>query len=277
MVAEQRVAQHYASAGIAERILAALRAVQGAEAPVTPDTLAPADHFHGGGVIATQELVAILQPQTGERLLDIGSGIGGPARWIAAKFGVQVTGVDLTPEFCAAAEELNRATGLANRVRIINGSALDLPVPDGEFHRAYSQNVIMNIDDKPRFYREAFRALRPGGMFAIANACAGPAGEPYYPQMWAATIATSFLATPEETRRDMQEAGFAIVAFRDTTAARLPAQTRQGQQLERGAPPPLGIHLLMGQEVVREAMKNSTRSVAEGRIVMIEALLRKPD
>jgi sarcosine/dimethylglycine N-methyltransferase len=276
MVAEQRVAQHYGSAGIAERILAALRAVQGAEAPVTPDALAPADHFHGGGLATTQELVAILQPQTGERLLDIGSGIGGPARWIANKFGVHVTGVDLTPQFCAAAEELNRATGLVDRVRIINGSALNLPVPDGEFHRAYSQNVIMNIDDKPRFYREAFRALRPGGVFAIANACAGPAGEPYYPQMWAATTATSFLATPEETRRDMQEAGFAIVAFRDTTAGRLPTQARQSQQLERGAAPPLGIHMLMGQDVVREAMKSSARSLADGRIVMIEALLRKP-
>src|SRR5229473_1807360 len=273
MVAEQRVAQHYGSAGIAERILAALRAVQGAEAPVTPDALAPGDHFHGGGLAATQELVLILQPQAGERLLDIGSGIGGPARWIAAKFGVHVTGVDLTPEFCAAAEELNRATGLADRVRIINGSALSLPVPDNEFDRAYSQNVIMNIADKPRFYREVFRVLRPGGVFAIANACAGPAGEPYYPQMWAATAATGFLATQEETRRDMAAAGFAIVSFQDTTAGRLPAQAGQGQ---RGAGSPLGIHVLMGADVVREAMRNSARSLAEGRIVMIEALLRKP-
>ncbi len=276
MVAEERVAQHYGSARIAERILAALRAGQGAQAPVTVDALAPADHFHGRGVLATQELVAILQPQAGERLLDIGSGIGGPARWIAAKFGVHVTGVDLTPEFCAAAEELNRATGLADRIRILNGSALSLPVPDNEFDRAYSQNVIMNIEDKPRFYREVFRALRPGGVFAIANACAGPGGEPYYPQMWAASVATSFLATPEETRRDMQEAGFAIVSFHDTTAGRLPAQAGQGQQLERGMGSPLGIHVLMGVDVVREAMTNSARSLAESRIAMIEALLRKP-
>jgi SAM-dependent methyltransferase len=276
MAIETDVARHYGSAGIAERILAALRDAQGPDAAVTVDALAPADHFHGGGLAATQELIAILRPQAGERLLDIGSGIGGPARWIAAKFGVHVTGVDLTPEFCAAAEQLSRATGLSDKVTIKNGSALALPVPDNAFDRAYSQNVIMNIADKPQFYSEAFRALRPGGVFAIANACAGPGGAPHYPQMWASTAATSFLATPEETRRDMTEAGFTIVAFRDTTAGRLPAQTLQTHQLERGAGMPLGIHVLMGADVVREAMQNSARNLAEGRIVMIEALLRKP-
>src|SRR3954462_15781479 len=97
------VAHHYGSGGIADRILAALREANGPEAPVTPEALAPIDHFHGRGVLATGELVALLKPQPGEHLLDIGSGIGGPARWIAAKSGVRVTGVDLTPEFCAAA------------------------------------------------------------------------------------------------------------------------------------------------------------------------------
>ena len=217
--------------------------------------MAPLDHFHGRGLVATQELAAILHPQPGQRLLDIGSGIGGPARWIAATFGVHVTGVDLTPEFCAAAEDLNRAAGLADRVRIVNGSALELPVPDGAFDAAYSQNVIMNIADKPRFYREAFRALRPGGVLALANVCAGPGGEPYYPQMWAATAATSFLATPDDTRRAVAEAGFAIVSFRDTTAELLPAQPRSGAPSERGAQPGLGIHVLMGGGRARGAEK----------------------
>src|SRR6185369_4241211 len=100
----------------------------------------------------------------------------------------------------------------------LNGSALALPVPDATFDAAYSQNVIMNIADKPLFYREAFRALRPVGRLALSNVCAGPAGEPYFPVPWATTAETSFLATPAEMQRDLAAAGFEIVDFRDTTA-----------------------------------------------------------
>src|SRR5712671_5896332 len=113
------VGRHYGSAGIGERVLAAFRAANGNDAPVTPEGLAPFDHFHGRGLLATQELAAQLALQPGERILDIGSGIGGPARWFAAKYDVQVTGVDLTPEFCAAAEALNAATGLTGHVTIL--------------------------------------------------------------------------------------------------------------------------------------------------------------
>src|SRR5438132_1629085 len=191
------VGRHYGSAGIAERVLAALREAKGPDTPITPENLAPFDHFHGRGVLATQEIAAQLALQPGERVLDIGSGIGGPARWFAATCAVQVTGVDLTPEFCAAAEALNAATGLADRVTIINGSALALPVPDSTFDAAYSQNVIMNIADKRLFYREAFRALRPGGRLALSNLCAGPAGQPLFPGPQATTCETSFLASPD--------------------------------------------------------------------------------
>ncbi len=272
---EEEVARHYGNAGIAARVLAALREAQGPDAPVTVDALAPLDQFHGRGPAATRELVALLQPQQGERLLDIGSGIGGPARWIAAKFGCHVTGVDLTPEFCSAAEALNAASGMKDQVTIIRGSALALPVPDGAFDAAYSQNVIMNIADKALFYREAFRALRPGGRLALSNLCAGAAGAPYYPVPWATTSETSFLATPQAMRADLVAAGFEIADFRDTTAATQEAQRRNRERLEQGDLPRVAANIILGARS-RQMQINSLRNTEEGRCAVIEALVRKP-
>jgi sarcosine/dimethylglycine N-methyltransferase len=269
------VTWHYGSAGIADQVLSALRAASGPEALVTPETLAPFDHFHGRGLAATREIAARLAPSPGERLLDIGSGIGGPARWIAATYSVEVTGVDLTPEFCAAAEALNAVTGLAGRVRIIQGSALALPAPDAAFDAAYSQNVIMNIADKPLFYREAFRVLRPGGRLALSNLCAGPAGEPYFPVPWATTRGTSFLATPDSMRADLLAAGFEIADFRDVTPELLEMHRRFRDRVEKGNAPRIAVEVLMGERAP-EMQRNSIRTIEDGRALAVEALARKP-
>jgi sarcosine/dimethylglycine N-methyltransferase len=229
---EDQVEKHYASGRITARILAALRNVNGPNVPITPETLAPIDHFHGKGVVATEELAALLQPKASDHVLDIGCGIGGPARWIAAKYGCHVTGVDLTAEFCEAARELNGLCGLADRVQILHGSALALPVPDAAFDRAYSQAALMNIADKRRVFREALRVLRPGGLLALSLAGAGSAGKPYYPLPWAITTAISFLATPDEIRGDLLAAGFQIVALRDTSASDAAASAPILKQLE---------------------------------------------
>src|SRR2546428_6661413 len=136
------VEDHYAGddtgSDMASRILAAVRAVYGSDAAITPETLAPLDHFNGRGLAATQELVALLEPHAGESLLDIGSGIGGPARWIAMQYGCMVTGVDVTAAFCEAARALNAACGVADRAPIFQGTALSLPVPEVSFDPASS-------------------------------------------------------------------------------------------------------------------------------------------
>jgi len=274
--AGHQVQDHYASEGIAARILAALRAVGGGGAgPITPDALAPLDHFHGRGLKATQEMVALLEPRPGERILDIGGGIGGPARWIAARFGCHVTSLDLTPEFCRAAEELNAATGLSDRVCVVEGSALDLPFAENAFDRAYSENVAMNIEDKRRFYAEALRVLRPGAVFAFSHYGAGPMGEPDYPLPWAAGPATSFLSSPEETHEQVLAAGFEVLVFRDKTEEVLLDLQENRRRLQEHGLPPLGLQTLMGERI-KELQINVVQSAEEGRLTIIEALARKP-
>jgi SAM-dependent methyltransferase len=268
------VERHYSSTGIAERILAALRNVIGEDEPVGPDALAPLDHLHGRGVEATKEIAATLRPQHGERVLDIGCGIGGPARWIASKFGCHVIGMDLTEEFCKAARILNATSRLSHCVQIIRGDAVALPFGSEVFDRAYSQNVVMNIANKVGFYREALRVLRPEGVLALSNLAAGPKGEPYFPLPWARTRSTSFLSTPEQTRVDLSAVGLKIVSFRDITRELLPTLIAHRRRLETQALPSLGIHILMG-EGFKQLQINSARSIEDGRLVILEVLAAK--
>jgi SAM-dependent methyltransferase len=270
-----KVREHYGSDGIADRLLQALAATGASTENLTPLDLAPLDQFHSRGLEATKELAALLAPTADEHVLDIGCGIGGPARYIAYAHGCRVTGIDLTPEFIAAAEQLNSVTKLSERVGVQCGSATDLPFAEATFDAAYSQNVVMNIEDKAAFYREAWRVLRPGGRLALSNLALGPAGPPLYPVPWAERAETSFLTTPAESRALIEATGFEIASFAETTETMLVFYVAQRERIQREGPPALGVHLLMGDRI-KGMQRNVAQSMEEGRIVPVEILCRKP-
>jgi ubiquinone/menaquinone biosynthesis C-methylase UbiE len=275
----QRIEEHYARSGsggtMVARIIAALRAHVGVDVAITPETLAPVDQLHGRGDLATQELTALLEPRSGETILDIGSGLGGPARWIATKFGCTVTGVDLTEEHCDAARELNAICGLSDRVRIMQGSALDLPLPDQSFDRAYSHNVVMNIADKAGVYREAFRVLKPGGRLVLFHVNAGPhAPVEFFPVGWASVPENSFLASDEETRRDLAAAGFEILTFRDV-AVDPEAVAAARHKLETEGLPPLGPNVIRQGDGLQMQI-NNMRAREDGRVREVQISVSKP-
>lgn len=266
------IVAHYSHGRLQQRLEAALRA-DGID-PQQPslEALAPYDQFHGRGLEATMEVAALMPARAQDHLLDIGSGLGGPARWFAHRFGCRVTGVDLTPEFCALAQQLTAQLGLAARLRFEVADALALPFADASFDGAYSMNVSMNIADKPALYREIRRVLKPGGWLLLSEIARGDGPEPEYPMPWAATAAGSFLATPAHTRAMLEAVGFDVRLLQSTRAQALAYGARSRAAVARGEKPPHRAVMLVHGEQAAAVMKNSARALAEASVEPIELL-----
>lgn len=271
MTEDSSVEDHYSSGTLLGRIRAGLR-VLGAEPPLPPDILAPVDEFHIGGRAATEAFVASLHLNSGSRVLDLGCGLGGPARFIAQTTGAQVTGIDLTEEFIETGRALTEMTGQGDLVRLAVGSILNLPFEGGAFDAAMMIHVGMNISDKSRLAREAARVLRPGGRFGIYDVMRVGDQAPEFPVPWASHPDQSALAPPEAYRTALQQAGFDIVAEtnRVNVAKAFFAKLATAQIAAEG-PPPLGLHLLMG-ETTAIKVHNMVAAIEAGRIAPVEII-----
>jgi ubiquinone/menaquinone biosynthesis C-methylase UbiE len=272
----EQVAQHYGKGGLLDRILGALTEAGKDIDHLTIDDLAPVDEFHSRRRLATEELAAMLAPSATDHVIDIGSGLGGPSRYLAATYGCRVSGIDLTPEFVATAMALTARVGLTERVQFRVGSALDLPFPDAGFACAWSQNVAMNIADRPRYYAEMHRVLRPGGRLAIQDVAMGNEGGLQFPVMWADRPEISFLRTPEETRAMLEAAGFRVIQWIDNTETVLAEVEAERRRISAkpGNPLILGVHVVVGPSF-REKMRNAQEAMAEGRTRLINAVLTR--
>jgi ubiquinone/menaquinone biosynthesis C-methylase UbiE len=267
------VAAHYTTQSLGVVILEALKAAGKNLDHLTPDDLAPVDEFHGGQRPATVRLAELVGFTGTERVLDVGSGLGGPSRYLAWHYGCHISGVDLTPEFVRVADLLTEKTGLVGRVDYQQGSALDLPFEDTSFDVVWSQNVAMNIADRERLYGEMRRVLKPGGKLALQEVAAGPGGPPHYPVQWARTPSISFLYSQEATRTKLDAAGFRVLDWQDTTAAALASALTRARHAS-GSPPVLGTHLIIGADW-QEMFQNSARNLEERRTELFNAVLER--
>lgn len=266
MSLQTAVVAHYSRSDLLARLDAALR--QAGKDPQRPaiDDLAPVDEFHSRGREATKDVVALLPEAIDTEVLDIGSGLGGPARFLAATRGFKVVGIDLTPDYVAVAEELTRRCGLADRVRFLTADATDLPFPDASFAAAFTQHVAMNIEDKAALYGEAARVLRPGAVLVIHDILKGPGGAVRYPTPWSADGRTSFLVSLDELCQHLEQAGFVLEEAHDRREISIAWFEARAAAAAQGGPPPTGIHLLLGP-MFKEAFANLVASLRDAGAV----------
>jgi ubiquinone/menaquinone biosynthesis C-methylase UbiE len=271
------VLAHYSRGDLLARLRAALHDDGADPDHPTPDALAPYDHFHGRGLEATLETARLMPAKAAQQVLDIGSGLGGPARYVANRFRCHVTGIDLSSEFAEVAQHLTRLLRLEDRTAFQVADALAMPFEGESFDGAYSMNVSMNIADKAALYREVHRVLKPGGWLVLSEVSKGEGGDPEYPTAWADSAQTSFLATPDETRQCLLAAGFEVLRFRSTLEKTRAFGDRSRAMVKRGEKPPHRAVMLIHGEKAKAVMANTIRGFADGRIVPIEVLCRKND
>ena len=276
MKTEQQVARHYERDDLEQAILAALVAAGVDIEHLTAADLAGVDEFHLGGRALTIEFGKRLGLGAGQRVLDIGSGVGGPARTFATEYGCQVAGIDLTPSFVVAAKALTERCGLAEQVSFEVGSALAIPVARQSVDVVTLIHVGMNIADKAQLFAEAQRVLRPGGRFGIYDVMLTDEVTTIpYPMPWSTTPNTSFVETPVIYRDLLARAGFAIEAERNQRDLVLKLAGEMRAKAAEYGPPIMGPHVVMGP-TAKDKLRDVMAALEQGIIAPIEMIARVP-
>ncbi len=271
----QTVAQHYTHGGLLDAIRKGVIALGKTPATVNVDDIAPVDEFHIGGRKASVEFFDQLHFSSSHHVLDVGCGLGGPARFAASRYGCRVTGIDLTPEYVETGKVLCQWTGLDDRVSLHQGSALAMPFSGGAFDGAYMMHVGMNISDKAKLCSEVHRTLRTRSLFGIYDIMRIGDGDLTYPVPWATTAATSVVSSPEQYKAALRDAGFAIVVERNRRDFALGFfEELRARTAAASGPPPLGLHVLMGASAPTK-IQNMIANIAAGRIAPVEVIARK--
>ncbi len=267
---DERVSRHYGWSGLLQTIEREIRDKGIDPTRVTVDELAPVDNYHWYRLAGTLALARAAGITAADHVLDVGGGIGGPARQLAHRYGCSVVVLDLTTEYCVVGETLTAWTKLEDRVSFVCANALAMPFGNASFDVVWSQHASMNIADKAGLYREMARVVRVGGRLAFFDVLAGADQPIHFPVPWAADPSYNFLLTPEETRRVVAQSGFREVVWLtgDALEAELDRADADADPDPDSAPsrPSLDPGLLNGPDGPRMGA-NVGRNASEGRIL----------
>lgn len=220
------VEEHYERSDVLNKVTAALDGIAPDGRALSLDELQGFDHFHTAGQAATERMAELLSPRQGETVLDAGGGLGGPARYLADRFGCRVLAIDLTPLFVEVGLLLNERTGFGHLVEMRLGDITQLDLADSSVDHIWTQHVAMNIADRKGLYAEMRRVVKPGGKFVLFDVIAGGGGELLLPVPWATEPSHSHLVERAELRQLLTDAGFRIDIDEDPVADLLPAMQR---------------------------------------------------
>jgi len=269
MSLEQSVSQHYTHGKLEEALLGALQRAGKNTDALTYADLAVVDEFHIGGRPATRALGEQIDLSTAAKVLDVGSGIGGPARFFAAERGWRVEGIDLTAEYVEVATALSRRVGMTDKVSFRQASATALPFPDGHFDGAYMLHVGMNIADKKPVFAEVRRTLKPGAVFAIYDAMRLSDGAFSYPVAWSSEPATNHIETPDAYKAALRDTGFEVVHERNQRDLALQTMQRRMDQSAQ----PIGLPVVMGATAAQK-LANMRAMMESGVFAPVELIAR---
>lgn len=262
---EQVVNKHYGFGGIMDKIEVGLNLAGKGVGSLTVDDLAPIDEFHTRGRESTLEVAELAKIKATDETLDVGCGLGGTARHLAYQYECKVVGIDLTEEYIEVGNKLTNLVGLSNKVELQQASALEIPYENERFDIVWTEHVQMNIADKHRFYSEISRVLKPGGSFLFHDIFKGVGESPFYPAPWAEDESISSLATEPEARSIMDQVGLEVVEWITKVQESIEFFKRVLVKIEAEGPPPIGIHLLMGDNA-KAKLLNYIQNLSENRL-----------
>lgn len=262
----QRIKDHWEREELGQSILDSLVASGKSLDTLTLDDLAPFDQFHGGGKRFTIRLAQLAGLKQNMHILDVGGGLGGPARTLAHEFGCHVTVVDLTESYVHAGRMLTSLMKLEDRVTIQVGDALELSFKDNSFDAVWTQNSGMNIANKERLYAGFRRVIRPNGLLMFQEIMSGPNQPPIFPVMWSRDGTNHFLRKPEQMRAVIEASGFRLLEWDDVTNERSPTTPRQTYSIQK---------LVMGDDLLAEINNADKRNDKENRLVMVHAVFER--
>lgn len=267
---EEKVATHYGHGNLTAAIRNGLEMLGITPEEASVEDLGPVDEFHIGGRAATINFFDQLGLSEASRVLDIGCGLGGAARFAAKSFGSQIEGIDLTPEYVETGGVLCQWVNLSEKINLSVASALSMPFENGDFDFAYMMHVGMNIEDKHALFEEVARVLKPGATLGIYDIMKSNDEDLDYPVPWASTAETSWLADPTAYRVALEENGFIVRQENNRRDFALDffstmKKANEGQK----SPPPLGLHVLM-QQSTAEKIPNMIANLQAGRIDPVE-------